>query len=54
MWRNMKQRIYVIAALALVNIIIMKYNEFRSKDKISTWVVAKEGKIVTDSLLPQR
>lgn len=51
MWKSMKQRIYIIAALALVNIVIMKYNEFKGKDKVSAWAVAKEGSVVTDSLL---
>ena len=49
----MKQRIYIIAALALINIIIMKYNESRDKDRISAWAVAREGKLVTDSLMLQ-
>lgn len=53
MRKNMKQRMYIIAALALVNIIVMKYNEHKNGDKLSAWAVAKEGKIVTDSLLSQ-
>jgi hypothetical protein len=53
MWKSMKQRVYIIAALALINIAVMKYNEYKSGDKLSAWAVAKEGKIVTDSLLSQ-
>ncbi len=53
MWKNMKYRIYIIAALAVINIVVMKYNEHRSGDKLSAWAAAKEGKIVTDSLLSQ-
>ena len=53
MWKNMKQRIYIIAALAVINIVVMKYNEQKSGDKLSAWAVAKEGKIVTDSLLSE-
>ncbi len=51
MWKSMKQRIYIIAALALVNITIMKYNESKGKDKADTLAVAKERSIVTDSLI---
>ena len=31
----MKRRIYLIVALALVNIAVMKYNEFKTESKLS-------------------
>ncbi len=47
----MKRRIYLIAALALVNLVLMKYNEMKSERK-GTWVVAESGRQSVDSLLP--
>lgn len=46
----MKRRIYLIAALALINIIIMKYQEVRREQKGSSLSVAAH-KDDTDSLL---
>jgi hypothetical protein len=35
----MKRRIYLIAALALINLVIMKYHEFRTEKRGSTWAM---------------
>lgn len=51
MWRDMKRRVYIIAALALANVIIMKYQESRKENRMSAWAVNKDGSSVSDSLL---
>ena len=48
----MKRRIYLIAALALINIVIMKYNEFKAEGKTSRWAMTGNGAVAADSLLP--
>ena len=49
----MKRRIYLIAALALINVVIMKYNEFKGEKKGNTWatMTGNEG-LTADTLLP--
>lgn len=36
----MKRRIYLIAALALINLVIMKYHEFRTEKKGNAWAMS--------------
>ncbi len=45
----MKRRLYLIAALALINIVIMKYNEINNDKKMSTKIETENG-VKTDSL----
>ena len=48
----MKRRIYLIAALALINVVVMKYNEFKGSKKGDTWVMTGNEGLTADSLLP--
>lgn len=47
----MKRRIYLIAALALINIVVMKYNEFKGEKTGNTWVMAEHRDLTADSVL---
>ncbi|MFA6057159.1 MAG: hypothetical protein WC756_03090 [Taibaiella sp.] len=47
----MKRRIYLIAALALINIVIMKYNEFKGEKKGNTLAITENEGLTADSLL---
>jgi hypothetical protein len=47
----MKRRIYLIAALALINIVIMKYNELKVERKGDKWAMTGNGGAAADSLL---
>jgi hypothetical protein len=49
---NMKRRIYLIAALALVNLGLMKYHEMKGDKRGDIWVMAGNGQHGVDSLLP--
>jgi hypothetical protein len=46
----MKRRIYLIAALALINIVIMKYNELKEEQKGNNWTMAEHRDLTTDSI----
>jgi hypothetical protein len=47
----MKRRIYLIAALALINIVVMKYNELKVEKKGNTWAMTGTGGLTADSLI---
>jgi hypothetical protein len=47
----MKRRIYLIAALALINIVVMKYNEFKGEKKGNTWAMTEHRNLDADSVL---
>lgn len=48
----MKRRLYLIAALAVINVGIMKYHEYKSDQKNDTWAMMSEGQVEhTDSLM---
>ena len=51
---SLKQRIYIIAALALINIVIMKYNESKGQHRGGTWAAAKGGDLVMDTSMLKR
>ena len=36
----MKRRIYLIGALALINLVIMKYNDLKSEKRGNIWAIA--------------
>lgn len=47
----MKRRIYLIAALALINVVIMKYHDYKSEKKGNVWALAGSEHGTVDSLL---
>jgi hypothetical protein len=47
----MKRRIYLIAALALINIVVMKYNEFKGEKKGNIWAMTEHRDLTADSVL---
>ena len=48
----MKRRIYLIAALALINLVVMKYNEMKGERRGGTLTLAANGQAAgVDSLL---
>ena len=47
----MKRRLYLIAALALINVVIMKYHDYKNEKKGSAWALAGNGQGSVDSHL---
>lgn len=45
----MRRRIYLIAALAVVNIVVMKYNDRKKERELNT-LTASQDRLQTDSL----